>query len=334
MQIGLIVSLLMHAALLGWALFSIGNTAELEPPQETPIEVALITPSELLSLKKGSLSSTELEARQKETEKTEQSVKEADKPKPVTGEVAPPPAPEPPKPDPIEEKLAEPPPPVPAPPPAPSPEDQQKLAELAAKAEADRKAEEQRKAAEEKRKADERKRKEKERREREAKRKKELEEKNRKSLEQKMAELADKALLDKDPTKRGAANASDPSSSKTDYTGPTAGANQGDARELSATEAALLASQLRAQIRECWKLPGGGGGIETTVVTLTWRLRPDGSLDGEPKVINPRSDAIFQIAAEAALRAVKTCAPFDLPKDKYEFWKYIEQWDFNPMEML
>jgi colicin import membrane protein len=336
MHLGLALSMLMHAALLGWALFTIQSTAELKPPAEKPIEVALISASELLRLKQGSLTATELEAKAKETSKTEQSVKEAEKPKPVTGEIEPPPPPppepakpEPPKPDPIAEKLAEAPPPEPAPPPPPGPTPEEKAA-LEAKIEAERKAEEKRVAEQKERERKEKERKEKERKEREAKLKKEREEKLRK----RMAELADKALLDKDPTKRGAANASDPPSKPTDYTGPTAGANQGNDTVLSATEAALLASQLRAQIKSCWKLPGGGGGTDIPVVTLTWRLRPDGSLEGEPQVMNPRSDQLFQIASETAVRAVKACSPFDLPKDKYEFWKLIEAWEFDPRQML
>lgn len=339
MRLGFGISMLLHVALLAWALFTIQTTPELRANNEKPIEVALIDPSELLRLKQGSLSSTELEAKAKDSPKPDTSVKEADKPKPVTGEIAPPPPPpeeaskdpEPPKPDPISEKLNE---PAPPPPPGPTPEEQQKLADLALKAEQERKAEEERKKkAEEKKKVDERKKRIEEQR-RKAEQKRKEEEKKKKSLEQKMAEIADKALLDKDPTKRGAQNAATDPTKPTDYTGPTAGANQGNDTVLSAREADLLASQIRQQLRNCWRLPGGGGGIETTVVTLSWRLRPDGSLDGEPQVVRPQSDPVYQIAAEAAIRAVKTCSPFTLPADKYEFWSLIEEWNFDPNEML
>ena len=46
------------------------------------------------------------------------------------------------------------------------------------------------------------------------------------------------------------------------------------------------------------------------------------------------SSTAGQVYAEAALRAVKTCAPFRLPPDKYEGgWKYVD-WTFDPREML
>ena len=102
---------------------------------------------------------------------------------------------------------------------------------------------------------------------------------------------------------------------------------------LSAREQDLLKGKISAQLRGCWRLPGGGGGIETVVVTVHWRLRPDGSLDGEPQVERPQATPVFQIAAEAAVRAVKACAPFTLPPDKYSAWRAII-WDFDPREML
>ncbi len=102
---------------------------------------------------------------------------------------------------------------------------------------------------------------------------------------------------------------------------------------LSAREEDLLKGLIISQLRNCWKLPGGGGGIETTVVTLKWHLRLDGSLDGEPAVVEPQSSAVYQIAAEAAIRAVKTCQPFNLPADKYVAWKTII-WGFDPRDMM
>ncbi|MGQ0673898.1 MAG: cell envelope integrity protein TolA [Hyphomicrobium sp.] len=336
MQVGLAISLVLHAALLGWALFTIQQTPELRVAEPDPIEIALIDPSEFLRLKKGALDVSELEAKAKEAPKPDQSVKEADKPKPVEAPEPPaaeppppveakpePPKPEPPKPDPIAEKLAEP------PPPGPTPEEQQKLADLAAKAEQERKAEEKRKADEAKKKAAEEKRKAEERKKRIEQARKDREQKQKKSDADRLA-----ALLDKDPTKRGAPNAASAPTKPTDYTGRTAGANQGEDTVLSAREQDLLVSQLRSQIRDCWKLPGGGGGIDSTVVVLSWRLRPDGSLDGEPEVMNRQSDSIYQIAVEAAIRAVKSCSPFNLPPDKYGAWKFIDEWKFDPREML
>ena len=336
MQLGLAISVLLHASLLAWAIMTMLATPQLVPPEDEPITVALITPSELLRLKQGSEEAKELEAKTKKEEKPEVSKLEAEKPKPVEAPTPPaeppPPAeeakpreppPEPPKSDPIAEKLAT----LPPEPVGPSPEEVKKLEE-------EKRAEEEKKKAEEKRKADAKKKSEELKKKIEQRKK--LAEARRKAEEaKKKATVADRlaALLDKDPTKRGAPKSALPPAKETDYAGPTAGARVGSEAVLSAREEDLLRGQISAQLRSCWKLPGGGGGIETTVVTLKWHLRPDGALDGEPTVEQPQSGAVFQIAAEAAVRAVRTCAPFTLPADKYAAWRTII-WNFDPREML
>ena len=39
------------------------------------------------------------------------------------------------------------------------------------------------------------------------------------------------------------------------------------------------------------------------------------------------------VAAEAAVRAVRECSPFDLPADKYSTWRTIT-WEFDPSQMM
>lgn len=120
--------------------------------------------------------------------------------------------------------------------------------------------------------------------------------------------------------------------------GDAAGAPKGNAPILSVREQDILRGEINAQLRKCWKLPGSGGGIENRVVTVRWKLLPDGTLDGEPEVVDADKftgleKVVFDIAAEAAVRAVKTCAPFKLPQDKHYAWKSII-WDFDPRESL
>ncbi len=344
---GLLTSFVGHALLLAYAFLSI-NRVPPALPETVTIEASIITPSELTRLKQGSPDSKELEAKAKEAEKPEVSKKEAEKPKPITAPPPPPPPPPPepekveeakPKEDAIADKLAALPPPEPDP--GPTIEEKKKLedkleAERAAEEEKKKQAEEKRKKAEAKKKAEEKKKKALAKKKAEE-RKKKLAEAKRKAEEEKKKKQFDAdriaALIDKSPDKRGAPRTATPPTKPTDYTGPTAGERRGTDTVLSAREADLLKSQLSGQLKRCWHLPGGGGGIETTVVTLKWRLKPDGSLDGLPQVVEPQSGPVFQIAAEAAVRAVTRCAPFDLPQDKYAVWKSVE-WNFDPREMM
>ncbi len=372
MRLSVPASFMIHAALLLWAflhIMSVAPPVDMSPPT---IQVSMITPSDLLALKKGDVNSTELDAQAKDVPPTEMSKQEAEKPKPVEG---PPPAaeppppqeeaksPEPPAPDPPAAEAPKPPEPEPKsdpiadklaalppePAPGPTPEElkkaeeekqaeEQRKAEEAKKEEERKQAEEEekkkaeeKKKEEEKKKAEEKKRKEREKQKKLAEAKKKKEQELKKQKESEADRLA--ALLDKTPDKRGAPNAASEPQTETDYKGPTAGASEGNAARLSAREVDMLNSRVAEQLKGCWRLPGAGGGIETMVVTVSWRLRQDGSLEGEPELESAQSGALYQQAADAALRAVKNCSPFDLPQDKYQFWSKIT-FDFDPREMM
>jgi colicin import membrane protein len=369
-QLGLVISIVLHAAILAWALVTIQSQRELRMLEPDPIVTELITESELTKLRKGARTAKQREAEAKETPKADVAKKESAKPKPVAAAPPPPPPPDPPaskpeqKADPIAEKLAsaQPPPPPPAAAlPAPAPDERKKLeamleeqarlaqeqarlAEEQRKAEEHRKAEEQRKEkeAEEKKRLEEqrkqaelKKKAEKEKRRKEAARKKREEERKRREAAAKQKAFdAEKiaALLNKVPN-RSTPAPSAPPTEPTKAKGPTLGAPEGKDTQISASEVALLRGRISARLRACWRLPSGGGGSDTPVVVLRWRLKPDGSLDGDPHVEHPRGDALFRIAAEAAVRAVRECSPFDLPPDKYSTWRTIT-WEFDPSQMM
>ena len=219
MQVGLVISVLLHLAILGWAVLTIQTQRELRLAEPEPIAVDLLTPSEVTKVRQGVRTAKQMEAEAKETPKPEISKKEAPKPTPVAT-----PKPEPPKPEPPKEEVKEAPkpePPKPEPPkevakveppklpepakdpiaeklaaerPDPAIEQAKKLEEErqeeARKAEEQKKAEEQRKAeddrkADEQRKAEEQKRLDEQQRQKEAelKKKKEDEAKKRKEAE-------------------------------------------------------------------------------------------------------------------------------------------------------
>jgi len=352
---GLIISLVLHGALLGWAALEILGVQKLPEPAAPTIEAEIITLAEFINLKKGDPQANKLEAKATPEEDPQISEKIAPKAKPEPPKPPPaaeePPPPEPPKPDPIAEALEK---------PAPidpvigecmkqyvsqsdiDPEQRKKLEEeCRQEVERKKKAEElarieaeNKKKAEEKRKKDAEKKKLADKKKRESEKKKREAEKKRKAKKKKQEDFTKRmaALLDKSPEERGSKRSG--TSQDTDYTGPTAGEREGTGTQLTAREEDLLKGRISSQIRDYWRLPGGGGGIDVMQVTLSWRLKPNGELDGELQVIGSSSDPTFRVAAEAAIRAVKCAAPFKLPSESYEHWRYIKDWNFDPKQML
>lgn len=145
MTFGLTLSIVLHAALLGYALLSIAMTPprDLKDPSPEPIVADVISASELNRMRKGVREAKLDTAEPKQVKKPDEAQKEPLKPRPVTAQPPPPAATEPPPAEPakpVEVAKAEPPPPPPPPkveePPPPKPEPDkaaldQKLEELA-----------------------------------------------------------------------------------------------------------------------------------------------------------------------------------------------------------
>ncbi len=350
MQLGFIISLAVHVAVLGWMLVNLHQTPKIDVPDTVTISVAIVTPSEVTRMKQGDENTKNLESKAADKPSEEDSTKEAAKPKAAPPAAAPPPPPpvevakaEPPPPP--EPPKAEPPPPVPPPEPpkaetppppepaGPTPEEQaalaaklaaeQKAAEAKAKADAAAKAKAD---AAKKAKAD-------------AASKAKADAEKKKFDANKLAELINKsaddapqkALIDKSNKPVGAKPTG--TSQTATNTGPSAGTKEGRDTVLSAREADMLNSLLNSQLSACWTLPAGGGGSQTPIVALSWHLKQDGTLDGEPQILQSQNTPLFAVAAEAAVKAVKKCAPFNLPPDKYANWRDIT-WKFDPSKML
>lgn len=91
---------------------------------------------------------------------------------------------------------------------------------------------------------------------------------------------------------------------------------------------------LKSSLHRCWSPPRGVREAGALRVTVGIDLNPDGTLAGHPRVLTSAYDSLTQIAAESAVRAVYTCAPFNmLPPEKYALWRNIE-FTFDPREML
>ena len=89
---------------------------------------------------------------------------------------------------------------------------------------------------------------------------------------------------------------------------------------------ASLQAALRRQIGYCWNGVDDLPKEDQIDVVIGVKLNRDGSLDGSARLISPRSRGIGRsgIPVDLALRAVRKCAPYQLPEDDYEDWKDIE----------
>jgi outer membrane biosynthesis protein TonB len=103
-------------------------------------------------------------------------------------------------------------------------------------------------------------------------------------------------------------------------------------------EAAMTQSELaalQARLYQCWSPPVAVREAGALVVTVRILLLPDGSLAGEPQIIDAGFHPLAQIASESAVRAVVQCAPFGdiLRPEKYAVWQQID-FVFDPRQML
>lgn len=132
------------------------------------------------------------------------------------------------------------------------------------------------------------------------------------------------ALLDKRDPHRQAATGS------TLNTTPARGTATGAAAQLTQNELDALI----ARLRDCWNVPVGLAEARDLVVTVRIQFKQDGSLSAEPRLMNHDARPAFQAASESALRAVRSCAPYNfLPVAKYEAWKDVIV-DFDPRKMF
>lgn len=89
---------------------------------------------------------------------------------------------------------------------------------------------------------------------------------------------------------------------------------------------------LRAQMQRCWNPPIGLAGGDTLIVKVQIRLLPDGGVETITDV-GGGIGALYDVAVDAAKRAVIQCQPYGLPPEKYETWKDV-QVTFDPRELF
>lgn len=281
---GVLLSVGLHAALIGFVIFGLPIFWQPEPlPGAIGIELAQL--SDITAAPK-------VQQEGKPNKKPPEPVQEVKKEEPK--KEAPPPPPTPPA-------------PAAAPPPAPEPEED--VAEAIPDPAAEKKKEEEKKKAEEKKKKeDEKKKKEAEKKKKEEEKKKQ-QKKDDEALDTLLANLTpDKAAPepDKKPEKKKAeAKPAEPS------TGP---------QTENVSEIPLTASEedgIRGQIERNWNLGSLAGAPDLTGMLIEVRitLQPDGTVT-RAEVINSGMSPMFRQASEGAVRAVMISSPLQLPPGK------------------
>ena len=109
-----------------------------------------------------------------------------------------------------------------------------------------------------------------------------------------------------------------------------AGAPTGTASNVTMTASEMDA--LRARLAQCWSPPIGWTDPAQVRVVLLLSLNPDGTVDGVPQVLDSPQGQYSTTAPESAVRAVRRCAPYNLPADKYDAWKQVKV-TFDPKDM-
>ena len=99
-----------------------------------------------------------------------------------------------------------------------------------------------------------------------------------------------------------------------------------------------LSDALRSEIAPCWSPPVDAPAPSDLIVEFELFLNPDGSVARPPQLAASSAAAAAnnsytRAAAEAARRAIYTCAPYKLPANQYNQWRDIEI-QFDPRQMM
>ena len=104
------------------------------------------------------------------------------------------------------------------------------------------------------------------------------------------------------------------------------GTERGTSQKLSPSLRSQLIGIIQEQLLKCWNVPialANAHGSGNVVPSVRMKLNTDGSLIGQPGVINSSSDPLFRVAADSALTATRRCAPLRIPA---QFASYYDDW--------
>jgi hypothetical protein len=91
--------------------------------------------------------------------------------------------------------------------------------------------------------------------------------------------------------------------------------------------------EFKEQVRRCLKLPSGLTAGQQLQMVIRIALAPSGALAGEPEMVAAKISPLGPALRDSAVAAVRQCAPYKLPADKYQDWKLLDI-DFSPDQMM
>ena len=115
------------------------------------------------------------------------------------------------------------------------------------------------------------------------------------------------------------------------------GPNTGDGSGAEAETKAHLTSDERAafkaHLKSCWQLPAGVKPSDHLKLVVRMSLKQNGTLTSDPQLIEAGISPIGPPLVQAAINAIKQCAPYTmLPVAKYKEWRILDI-NFSPDEM-
>ncbi|MCX7340533.1 MAG: cell envelope integrity protein TolA [Hyphomicrobiales bacterium] len=102
------------------------------------------------------------------------------------------------------------------------------------------------------------------------------------------------------------------------------GTQAGTSQRMNPNMRSQLIGIIKDQLEKCWNVPVAlQGAQKPPVPSVRVALNQDGTLSGQPSVVNASSDPLFRVAADSALTATRRCAPLRIPA---QFAPFYNDW--------
>ena len=102
------------------------------------------------------------------------------------------------------------------------------------------------------------------------------------------------------------------------------GTQTGTSQRMNPNMRSQLIGIIKDQLEKCWNVPVAlQGSQKPPVPSVRVALNQDGTLSGQPSVVNSSSDPLFRVAADSALTATRRCAPLRIPA---QFAPFYNDW--------